>query len=968
MNSIARRTSVLFFFILGLTSAFAAGQAKPTPDLPLAQAPATGRVMETYGKMPLSFEANQGQTDPRVKFLSRGSGYTLFLTPTEAVLALQKPGRPEGTRPGLPAKPGSKSPDGKQPRLGVADAAVRPSSPAMVLRMKLVGGNRAAKIGGADELPGRSNYFIGKDPAKWRTNVSNYGKVQYRNVYPGVDLVYYGNQRQLEHDFVVAPGSDPKVIKLAFEGAKNISLNSTGDLVMGAREGEIQLKHPRVYQEVDGKRQEVAARYMLTGKGRVGFAVAQYDHRQPLVIDPVLSYSTYLGGSSEDVGLGIAVDSSGNAYVTGYTASTDFPTVNSLQATFGGGYHDAFVAKLNAAGSTLSYSTYLGGSSDDYGIGIAVDSSGNAYITGLTSSTDFPTVNSLQATFGGGYYDAFVAKLNAAGSTLSYSTYLGGSSDENAHGIAVDSSGNAYVTGLTSSTDFPTANAVQASNGGGNYDAFVAKLNAAGSTLSYSTYLGGSAYDFAQGIAVDSSGNAYITGVTLSTDFPTANAVQASYGGSYDGFVAKLNAAGSTLSYSTYLGGSSDDYGIGIAVDSSGNAYVTGLTSSTAFPTVNSLQATFGGGSYDGFVAKLNAAGSTLSYSTYLGGSSDEYGYGIAVDSSGNAYVTGLTGSTDFPTVNPLQASYGGGLDAFVAKIDGFVTTAASQSASTNEDTAKAITLSGSSANSCEITFSIVSSPSHGTLSALTDNACAAGSPNTDTANVTYSPAANYNGADSFTFKVNDGTTDSAAATVSLTVYPVNDAPSLSTPGNQTVITGNTLNLSLAATDVETPAAGLQYSSASLPSGATLSSAGAFSWTPTATQVGSYTVTFTVTDVGDPDGCTGALPACSAPLSDSKTITIKVIALQTISVTPVAPSLRKGFTLQFTATGAYSDASARNITSSVAWTSSKTSVATISAGGLALGIAPGKSTIKATSGSISGSTVLTVTSAQKPTR
>ena len=774
MNSIARRTSVLFFFILGLTSAFAAGQAKPTPDLPLAQAPATGRVMETYGKMPLSFEANQGQTDPRVKFLSRGSGYTLFLTPTEAVLALQKPGRPEGTRPGLPAKPGSKSPDGKQPRLGVADAAVRPSSPAMVLRMKLVGGNRAAKIGGADELPGRSNYFIGKDPAKWRTNVSNYGKVQYRNVYPGVDLVYYGNQRQLEHDFVVAPGSDPKVIKLAFEGAKNISLNSTGDLVMGAREGEIQLKHPRVYQEVDGKRQEVAARYMLTGKGRVGFAVAQYDHRQPLVIDPVLSYSTYLGGSSEDVGLGIAVDSSGNAYVTGYTASTDFPTVNSLLATFGGGYHDAFVAKLNAAGSTLSYSTYLGGSSDDYGIGIAVDSSGNAYVTGLTSST--------------------------------------------------------------------------------------------------------------------------------------------------------------------------------------------------AFPTVNSLQATFGGGSYDGFVAKLNAAGSTLSYSTYLGGSSDEYGYGIAVDSSGNAYVTGLTGSTDFPTVNPLQASYGGGLDAFVAKIDGFVTTAASQSASTNEDTAKAITLSGSSANSCEITFSIVSSPSHGTLSALTDNACAAGSPNTDTANVTYSPAANYNGADSFTFKVNDGTTDSAAATVSLTVYPVNDAPSLSTPGNQTVITGNTLNLSLAATDVETPAAGLQYSSASLPSGATLSSAGAFSWTPTATQVGSYTVTFTVTDVGDPDGCTGALPACSAPLSDSKTITIKVIALQTISVTPVAPSLRKGFTLQFTATGAYSDASARNITSSVAWTSSKTSVATISAGGLALGIAPGKSTIKATSGSISGSTVLTVTSAQKPTR
>jgi hypothetical protein len=287
--------------------------------------------------------------------------------------------------------------------------------------MKLMGGNPSAKIAGADELPGKSNYLIGNDPSQWRTNVSNYSKVEFRGVYPGVDLIYYGNQGQLEHDFVVAPGTDSKAITLAFEGARKMSLNSRGDLVIGTKEGEVQLKQPRVYQKLNGEDQTVAARYVLKGKGRVGFEVAEYDRRQPLVIDPVLTYSTFLGGSNSDGGFSIAVDSSGNAYVTGYTLSTDFPTANPLYATNSSGT-DAFVAKLNADGSALIYSTYLGGSGQDVGYSIAVDPSGNAYITGYTLSTNFPTANALYAA-NGGYEDVFVAKLNAAGSALLYSTY-----------------------------------------------------------------------------------------------------------------------------------------------------------------------------------------------------------------------------------------------------------------------------------------------------------------------------------------------------------------------------------------------------------------------------------------------------------------------------------------------------------------------------------------------------------------
>ncbi len=643
------------------------------------------RAAASYGKLPLSFEINQGQTDPRVKFLSRGNGYTLFLTGNEAVLSLQKKAGEappfRAARTGL--KPGATTSVDKP----TTDNGARTTN--AVLRTRLVGANLKAAVSGAEELPGKSNYFIGNDPQKWRTNVPNYSKVRYQGVYPGVDLVYYGNQGgRLEYDFVVAPGADPSVVTLEVgaggvrpakrELRSPLQIAADGDLVIKTDGGAVRFQKPVVYQPAvndgqrttdDGPSVHVDGHYALTASNQVRFALGPYDHTKPLVIDPTLIYSTYLGGSGYGLGVGIAVDSSGNAYVTGTTSSINFPIASPLQATYGGGTWDAFVAKLNAAGSALDYSTYLGGSGNDFGSGIAVDSSGNAYVTGSTgSSTDFPIVNALQTTYGGGDRDAFVAKLNATGSALVYSTYLGGSYEDDGNGIAVDASGNAYVTGSTESTNFPTKYPLQPTNEAeaGYGTAFVAKLNfnatTSALTMVYSTYLGGSYWDQGSGIAVDSSGNAYVTGQTWSTNFPTVNPLQASNENtSGTAFVAKLNSAGSALAYSTYLGGSSSDFGKGIAVDSSGNAYVTGLTSSTDFPTANPLQATNEATPTKedptAFVAKLNSTGTALLYSTYLGGSYFDQGSGIAVDSSGNAYVTGQTYSTDFPTVNPLQAT-----------------------------------------------------------------------------------------------------------------------------------------------------------------------------------------------------------------------------------------------------------------------------------------------------------------------
>ncbi len=668
--------------VLVFNPASRAAKKTPAPVAITRADPAVqSRLAASYGKLPLSFERNAGQTDASVRFLSRGPGYALFLTGNEAVLSLEKRSHPH-----------TKTPQTKTP--GLASLFDRPQGPKPIpapaaFRMTLAGANPKATVTGLDELPGKSNYFIGNDPAKWRTNVPTYAKVKYQNVYRGIDLVYYGNPQQLEYDFVVAPGADPKAISLDVAAIRSSSdggrrargvdqkrrIDANGDLVIQAGEDEVRLHKPVVYQTAANRGAEGSPRhfvdghYLLKGDDRVSFEVASYDPRKTLVIDPVLVYSTYLGGSNVDEGSGIAVDSAGNAYVTGLTGSVDFPTASPLQAS-SGGQQDAFVAKLNPGGSALLYSTYLGGGTFDSGSGIAVDSAGNAYITGVTGSANFPTASPFQAVLRG-FEDVFVAKLNPTGSALLYSTYLGGSSDEQTEGgegIAVDSAGNAYITGVTGSANFPTASPFQAALSGSE-DAFVAKLNPTGSALVYSTYLGGSGGEKGSGIAVDSAGNAYVTGLTGSFDFPTAGPFQAVLSGSEDAFVTKLNPTGSALVYSTYLGGSSNEGGNGIAVDFSGNAYVTGQTTSTNFPTASPLQAS-SGGEQDAFVAKLNPGGSALIYSTYLGGSIPDSGFGIAVDSAGNAYVMGSTSSTNFPTANPLQPSAGGEQDAFVAKLN----------------------------------------------------------------------------------------------------------------------------------------------------------------------------------------------------------------------------------------------------------------------------------------------------------
>ncbi|HYB91873.1 MAG TPA: SBBP repeat-containing protein [Candidatus Binataceae bacterium] len=717
---IPRRLGIaaLLLGLAGVIGAAQLGGAEPQKSAPAAvpssaaqpAAQSQVRVMDLYGRLPMRFERNDGQTDARVKFLARGPGYTLFLAADEAVLALRKPSkdsparsslalREEAGRSAIPRAPYTRGNDKPTDR---ASAEIETE----VLRLKLVGANRNARIEGVDRFATGSNYFIGNDPKKWHTDVPNYARVRYRNIYPGIDLVYYGaSPGHLEYDLVLAPGIDSRAIALRFEGAKPLTLNRDGDVVAKLDDGGEVIQHlPAVYREHDGKREKIAGKAVLRGKDTIGFDIASgacagKEHDCAVYIDPALAYSTYLGGSSADYGNGIAVDSSGNAYITGQAESADFPLLNAYQSTLKG-KSDAFVAKLDPSASgtaSLLYSSYLGGSGGSYGgdegYDIAVDSAGNAYVAGQTESDNFPTLNGYQencpsASGPFGCWAAFVAKLDPSApgaSSLVYSTYLGGGGADSAAAIAVDSSGNVYVTGYAESANFPTLDAYQKTlNGSAN--AFVAELNpsvSGAASLLYSTYLGGSYQDYGFGIAVDSSGKAYVTGQAGSGDFPTLHAFQKTLKGTQNAFVAKIDPTKSkaaSLLYSTYLGGSGSDYGDGIAVDSSGNAYVTGSAGSTNFPTLNAYQSKTGGKT-DAFVAKLDpslSGGASLLYSTYLGGSTQDYGDGIAVDSSGNAYVTGSTQSANFPTLNAYQSTLKGSRNAFVAELNPSASGAAS--------------------------------------------------------------------------------------------------------------------------------------------------------------------------------------------------------------------------------------------------------------------------------------------------
>jgi hypothetical protein len=713
---------VVILAVLGGSAALGRAQvpaavnaAAPAPDAAKKIAIAAG-----YGKLPLSFEANRGQTDPRVRFLSRGNGYSLFLTDSAAVLSLRKPEAPASPEPG---------PQGPEALPGIAPR-LAPKQPAAfktdVVRMELAGASRGLHVTGDSQLPGTANYFIGNDPAKWHSGVPTYARVRYSQVYPGVDLVYYGNQSQLEYDFVVAPHADPKPIRLHFAGAKKLKLDANGDLEVIAKNGQIAFHKPVVYQEIAGKRKEVEGSFNLIAKNTVAFAIGGYDHGEEVVIDPTLAYSTYLGGSGTPAGdsaTSIAVDINGSVYVAGAAgSSTHFPISSSpLQSADNSGSRGdptvAFVTRLNAAGTALIYSTYLGGSGEyfygDQANAIAIDAYGDAYVTGSTGSAGlstncgvacaFPTTPGAYQTqnnaVANGSYNAFVSKISPDGSTLLYSTFLGGSGFNNGvssggdygAGIAIDSQGEAFVAGTTYSKDFPlSSNPLQGQNNaqkpksnqyGSNL--FVTKLNAEGTGLVYSTYLGGSGfslgfptyatgYDYGTSIAVDANGNAYVGGYAHSMDYPVSSNAYQQYNKAYvmngfgptrtNGVISKLDITGSTLIYSTYLGGGGNQYQgdqiLGIAVDQYNSAYVTGQAASQDFPMVHAFQnmCNLQASTYPcGFVAKLNSEGTDLYYSTYLGGTLPPGGRNgdltsaIALDNSGDAFVTGSVYSTDFP-------------------------------------------------------------------------------------------------------------------------------------------------------------------------------------------------------------------------------------------------------------------------------------------------------------------------------
>ena len=591
---------------------------------------------------PLAFEANHGQSSAEVDFLARGDAFTAFLTPDALTLRLQE------------------------------DANRH------VIRMDVLGSRQTEAVGRAP-LVGRSHYLKGVDRSAWIRDIPRYGTVEYAEIYPGIDLRYHANQRQLEYDFILAPGANAEEIRLRFVGVEDCRLAATGDLLLRLSAGQepLRFRAPVAYQEFAGRRVIIASAYRLLTHDSVGFQLGPYDRDHPVVIDPILDYGSYLGGTGNDTANGIALGSGGEIYVTGYTSATDFPATTGAYDEDHNGDNDVFVAKLNAAGSALVYATYIGGLLGDGANGIAVDGSGQAFLAGYTYSDDFPTTTGAFQTSLDGNSDAFVLKLNAAGSDLVYSTYLGGREDADAaYDIDIDAAGNAYIAGGTDSDDFPTSAGALDENLGGTYDGFVVKMNPSGSGIVYGTYLGGDlGNESTRGIAVDGAGNAYLTGHTGADDFPvTVGAYDESNNGGNDAYFAKLNAAGTGLSYATYLGGVNHEYGRAVCTDATGHAYVTGYTASGDFPTSLGAFQTAKGLGDDIFVTKIDPAetgAASLVYSSFLGGGGYDRGYAIAVDSGGRAHVVGYTASTNMPkTGDAHDTVLSGSSDAVLSILD----------------------------------------------------------------------------------------------------------------------------------------------------------------------------------------------------------------------------------------------------------------------------------------------------------
>ncbi len=626
-----------FLVSVGLLAACTERGPRPVlSEVQLGQADAPGGSYQEIRPGPFSFHPNLGQFESDVEFVSRSRDSMLLFKTDEFQLFSRSTS--------LSHQPLHKA-----------------------LTMRLVDADPRATVRGQKQLPGIVNYLRGNDPARWQTALKTYQRVHYQSVYPGTDLLFYGTSKDLEYDFVLGPGADPEQIRLRFDHP--VEIDSSGDLSVATPAGILKLRRPVTYQHRLGTQQEIPSRYRRLEGGDVGFWIGDYDRRYALTIDPVVVLSSFLGGGEADSASGVQVDARGDIYITGLTSSINFPTSAgaSQQAPAGGA--DIFVTKLNAQGDSMIYSTYVGGEGDDLPATLGIDSSGNVYVTGQTTSQDFPVAGAFQEEYGGGTSDAFLFKLNPNGTGLAYSTFLGGRSNDTGNIVRIDSQGNAYVAGFTRSDDFPvTEGVLQPNYRGGLADAFALKMNPAGSSLLYSTYLGGNRQDEARDIGFDAEGNAVVVGLTDSTNFPTAEPFQGQRNGQFDVFVSKLDGEASTLVFSTYLGGSSSDVPFGAIVDEAGDIYIVGETGSFDFPTESALQPAKSG-SLDAFVTKFRGDGAGPIFSTFLGGSGFDSGRAIDVTDSGGAVIAGVTTSADFPTLATLMVDPQG-TDAFLAALN----------------------------------------------------------------------------------------------------------------------------------------------------------------------------------------------------------------------------------------------------------------------------------------------------------
>jgi hypothetical protein len=1003
------------------SNAFPEPQQQAGSQLPAKQAPrkvmtplANVALMDknSYGQLPMQFEKNQGQTDSRVQFLARGGGYTLFLSPEEAVFSLRPP-KLEKERTLRAGRKGKRQLQSLQPKK------------ASVLRMKLADGNRAPIFEGTDQLPGSVNYLIGKDPSKWQVGIPVFTGVRVLNVYPKIDMVYYGNSRQLEYDFVVNPGADPSRIAFEFQGATGVSLAETGEVQIDSQAGRVTIHKPSIYQMEHGLKKVIDGNFAMRDGRKVGVEVKNYDRTKPLVVDPVLAYSTYLGGSGQDSANDIAVDSQGYAYVTGDTSSVDFPTVSPAISSVPNGTTIGFVSKLNQTGTALVYSTYLGGTTNDSLQGIALDGAGQVYVTGMTASVDFPvtSANAFQVSYGlGATLNAFVAKISADGRSLLYSTYLGGNSDDEGTSIAVDANQNAYVAGYTSSSTFPVtaARAFQSTLNSPNGNGFIARIDTTqtgNNSLIYSTFLGGSSpYSMAQlpsgsfggdgvlGIAIDSNQNAYVVGDASSIDFPltASKAFQTTGSANNSVFLTRLDTSksgASGLIYSTFLGGTGPygDLGSRVALDPLGNTYLTGDAFSMDFPT------TVGGtNSANGkaFVAKFNtnlSGVASLIYSTLVGGTGGEQAFAIAVNPEGDAYVGGDTGSTDFPVTSgaiqttlrssswngfiaglmsdgsTIYGSYFGGsgigsgdhVQALAIDSNANVYFAG-QTDSTDIPTTSGVlqTTLGGTTNSFigKLTglpslVSVALTPQGFAIPlGMTQQVSAIGA-YTDGSLVDLTSTATWSSSSSATTVNSSGLV--AGASLGTSIIQVTSG-TVSSSINVTVGPPALVSLAL------TPSTGTVFSGASLQfqlvgtytDGSTRNLTNSAAWFAVPSQTALVNSGGFATGVAPG---TATLTVVSGALFATANLTVQATSLVTIVVTPNRASIPVGNNQQFIATGNYSDGSTQDITSGVTWTSSNGAGASVNSTGLATANGQGSSTLSASSGGITGSAIMSVT-------